>query len=526
MPTAEWHIDQPAFLSQEQLPGENQAGFLGISYTDGCDTRWRDLLCLGPLATAIDCSALAGTTAVAGSGCMVPATMNGTLGALVYMNRGTDPAKVKLSDMSVIDPGISLAEAGTSMIYTKSANGTEEISIGMENTAYQVITTVGNTTDTASANNESYKITIFGYAGSDPNSDTGQIAGMGRGSGSVSNLVFHNVLSGTVTMDASNWQQRAVITGESVTFTGFAVDGRAWILGTTMGPYYFNADFKRFVKLISELARSTANCRGMGTWTVHNGFTFIPLQRSLRTSKNVSYGQSVGVETYRENKSPVQGQHTHTWFSERWGYTPVYNAIVDKTYLCAFRRRSDGDWHQQEMSYYPIVTLGDGLECNFGIYTGTEGGRTLPTIVFGRDSDAGWFSEGRLDYFPSDTSYTYATSGSAYLTELRRFPNKVKRPTRFWFWAEGLSADETITVSLRTDSSGTAQVPTWIINAADDGATAGWCSRTLLPEESKSVSGHRLQPVLTLARGSTATNTPKITGRFYMDYETEDGKYA
>lgn len=525
MPRAEWLIDQPAFLSQEQLPGDQSGGLLAIDYTDGCDTRWRDQLVLGPLVANIDCSGLGGTTAVAGSGCIAPSTMNGTLGALVYMNRGTDPAKIKLSDMSVIDSGISLAEAGTSMIYTKSANGTEEISIGMKATAYQVIGTVGNTTDTASANNESYKIAIFGYAGSDPNSDTGQIAGLGRGTGTVDNLIAQNVLSGSVTMDASNWQQRAILAGESVTFTGFAVDGRAWVLGTIVGPYYLNADFRRFVKLFPELARDASNCRGMGTWSVYNGFTFIPLQRSLRTSKNVSYGQSVGVETFRENRSPVQGQHTFTWFSERWGYTPVYNPVTDKTYICAFRPRQSGDWHQNEMSYYPIITLADGVECNFGIYTGTEGGRTLPAHVFGRDSDAAYFSEARLDTFPSDTSYAYASSGSAYLTEMRRFPDMLKRPTKFWFWAENLSATQTITVTIRTDSSSTAQPPSWVFTSAKDGTSAGWCSVELGREEGASVSGHRLQPVITLATGSS-TASPRITGRFYMEYETEEAKYA
>lgn len=522
MHTAVWYPDQPAFLSYETVGPGNEPGFLATDYTDGCDTRWRGQLCLGPLSTAIDLSGQGGTTAVVGSGCMVPSTMNGTLGALVYVNRGTKPGKIKLSDMSSITSAITLGEAGTCAIYTKAGDGTEQVTLCMENTAYVVITTVGNTSDTTSANDQSYKITWMFYAGSDPNSDTGQIAGLGRGAGSVSNLVFQNVLSGTTDMDASNWQQRAVLAGESVTFTGGTVDGRAWILGTTVGPYYLNADFKRFVKLIPELARSAANCRGMASWSVYNGFTFIPLQRSMRTSKNVSYGQSVGVETYRENQSPVQGQHTTTWFSERWGYTPVYNAITDKTYLCAFRPKQEGDWHNQQMSYYPIITLGDGAECNFGIYTGTEGSRTLPTHLYGVDSDMAYFGEGRLDYFPSDTSYPYAAGGSWYGTELRRYQDKLKRPTRIRFNASGLTSTETIAVKLKLDG-GTAQTIT-TLTSADNADSSGYCVVDLTRdvEQSKSNRAFRVQPVITLARGSTTTLSPRVTGPIYMDYEVEE----
>jgi len=518
MPVAEWFPDQPAFLSYEQIQPGAEGGLLATDYTSNTDTRWRGQLCLGPKVTNLDLSAVGGTTATVNCGCVAPVSMN-VNGPHVYLGRGTDPAKVKLSDMSVIDPGISLSEAATSMIYTKSAGGTEEVSIGMDNTAYHVIATVGDSTDTASANNQSYKIRIFGYAGADPNSDTGQIAGFGRGGGSTQNLAMQNVLSGSVTMDASNWLQRAVFAGESLVFTGFVLDGRAWLVGTDKGPYYLNADFKRFVPLIEELARSTNHCRGMFRWSVYNGFAFIPLQRSLRTSKNVSYGASVGVETYRENRSPVQGQHTCGWASERWAYLPVYNPISDQTYLCAARPRQEGDWHAQQLSYYPIVTLAAGEECNFGIYTGTEGARTLPVCVFGRDSNAAYFGEGRVDYFPSDTSYAYASSGSWYGTELRRDPNRLKRPTRIRFMAENLSSSQTIAVKIKVDGGSEQTITT--VTATDRGEARGWCEVTLRPEESSSYAGFRLQPVMTLTSGS-ATASPRIVSPISMEYQAEE----
>lgn len=519
MPRAEWLVDQPAFLSYEQItPGSgdpNAGGLLAVDYTDNIDTRWRGQACLGPKVTNIDLSGLGGTTANVNCGAIAPSSMNAT-GPFLYMGRGTDPAKVKLSDMSSVDSGISAAEAITSMIYSKSAAGTEEIAYGMDNTPYGVITTVGNTTDTTSTNDQSYKIRIFGYAGADPNSDTGQIAGFGRGSGTPQNKAFQNVLSGSVTMDASNWQQRAVFAGESLVFTGFVLDGRAWLVGTDKGPYYLNADFKRFVPLIEELARSTNHCRGMFRWSVYNGFAFIPLQRSLRTSKNVAYGASVGVETYRENRSPVQGQHTGGAASERWAYLPVYNPITDQAYLCAARPRQDGDWHQQQLSYYPIVKLASGEECNYVTYTGTEGGRTLPTVVFGRDSNAAYFGEGRVDYFPSDTSYEYASTGSLYLTELRRSPNKLKVPRRFRFYAEDLGTSETIAIKVKLDG-GSEQTIETVSNTYRGGAD-GWVDVRLGETEARSYAGFRIQPVLTFASG-TATASPRIVSNFEMEYD-------
>jgi hypothetical protein len=113
--------------------------------------------------------------------------------------------------MGVVDSGVSVAEAVTSMLYTKSAAGTEEIVLGMDNTAYHVITTVGNTTDTASANDDGFKITIFGYAGADPNSDTGQIAGFGRVDGRDVGVVVNDFTTKGSSTSATNSRKMGYI---------------------------------------------------------------------------------------------------------------------------------------------------------------------------------------------------------------------------------------------------------------------------------------------------------------------------
>lgn len=509
MPQAEWRVDGPGLLSVEQTAGDGE-GFLGTDYTEGCDTRWANTLVLAPKLNNLDLSGVGGTAANVNCGAIAPASMNAT-GPFLYLGRGTDPAKVKLADMSVIDPGISLGERATSAIYTKTASGTEEISFGMDNTAYHVIGTVGNTTDTASANDDSYKARIFGYAGA--SSATGQIAGLGRGTGSVMNVAALNVLSG-VTMDNGNWNTRATFAGEPIIFTGFAMDGNFQLIGTTNGPYFLNSDFQEFQALIEELDQNDRHCRNMASWSVLGPAVLIPLARSLRISRNLQ-GSSVGPEVYRENTSPVTSPMASFCASELWGYGTFYNAVQDVTYLCAIRPRLPGDWHFYPLSYFPLVKLGSGIESDYSVYTGTLGGRTLPTVVMGKDSDAAYFGEGRLNRFIDDTSYQYGASGTWYGTELRRLPHVWKRLRWIEFEASNVSATQTITVKVQIDGETAVQVGGQV-TATD----ARGMVRVVVPHLQE-LKGKRLRPVIEMATGSS-TASPRIEGVIRLGYDMED----
>ena len=107
-------------------------------------------------------------------------------------------------------------------------------------------------------------------------------------------------------------------------------------------------------------------------------------------------GASFGPETYPENTSPVSGTNTAFAYSDRWAYFVFYNTANDISYLCAARDRARQDWHGHAVSWFPLATLGAGIESHAALYTGTEGNtdRTLGMIVLGRDSDIGWFDEG------------------------------------------------------------------------------------------------------------------------------------
>ena len=456
---AEWQVYGPQLASFEV--GEN--GYLGIEYVDNCDTRWEGMLTLGPLLTTLDCAARAGTLANVNGFAVAPITMQAA-GPFLYGSGGTKWPKIKLtggvSALTLSSNGSegALGEASTCVLYTKNAAGTEEVSFGMANTAYRVVTVVGSgATDTDSANASGLIYSILSAAGSD--SANRQIACLGRGSGTPHNKVDQITLSGTVTMATPSATTRATIAGEAITFTGFSLDGDRWLLGTSNGTYYLDEQAQAFSPTMEELDNDTAHCAQMGRWSTFRNRVIIPLRRSLRYSKNVIEGSSVGPESYRENTSPIAGTCTAFTSSERWGYMPFYNPVLDRTWLCAVRPRQGGDWHGYDLSYFPIANLGAGIESRAAIYTGTQGNtaRTMPLVVIGYDTDIASFDEGRVDFFPNDTGYKYAASGTAYFTEMRRQGTANKDIDFFIVETADCSATQTVTLSVTgKDENGTS----------------------------------------------------------------------
>lgn len=505
--TAEWQVFGPQLASFEGSDG----GYLGVEYTDNCDTRWEGQLILGPALTVLSCAARGGTTANINGFAVAPITMQAA-GPFLYGSGGTKWAKISLtggtSALTLASDGTegAMAEATTCVLYTKNAAGTEEISFGMANTAYRVITAVGaTTTDTDAANASSLIYSILSAAGND--AANREIACLGRGSGTPHNKVDQITLSGTVTMATPSATTRATIAGEAFTFTGFALDGDRWLLGTSNGTYYIDSDASAFAPTMEELDNDTAHCAQMARWSIFRNRVIVPLRRSLRYSKNVIEGASVGPESYRENTSPITGTCQAFASSERWGYMTFYNAVQDKTWLCAVRPRQGGDWHSYDLSYFPIAKLADGIESHAAIYTGTQGNtaRTLPLVVIGYDTDIASFNEGRVDNFPTDTSYTYATSGTTYFTELRRQAQYNKDIDYFIVETANCSATETVTLSLTsTDENGNA-------STTQLGGPITSNGRHKIQVRGKTDVTHARypKPQIALASGSSATS-PKV----------------
>jgi len=505
-----WKLGAPALNSVERTP----EGLLSVSYTDNVDCRWGDVVTLGPLVTVIDCSA-AGGTAANTVAIVFSDTMSATREYL-YGFRGTKWVKIRMDTAAVVSDGTetALAEAATDAIKTTAANGTQEISIGMDNTAYEVITTVSDTaTDTHSANNSSVLNRIFGLAGSDD--AAGQIAGLGRSgaAGTAQNTIRQNVLSGTVTQDAPNWVTRATVSGEQIIFTGFALDGRFWMIGSSNGPYVLDSDGQRFRTYIDEIDNQTSsptNCFGLSSWSLLG--TIIPLNRSTRLSQDL-YGKSIGPETYRRNYSSVKGRMGKRDGSELWDYWPIYNVVEDDTYICAVRPRLDGDMidDASPVVFFPIVKLTD-VESKVVRYAGTRGSQSLPKVYLGHDTDVAYFSEGRHNRFIEDSTYPYAASGTLYGTELQRFPDRLKKVKRVGFKTRDCNSSETVTCSIvyrdHMEVSQTVALPATTSN--------GWHWYTM-PQGG--IEARSFYPTFAFARGGTTTNSPKIVGDFVVEFE-------
>lgn len=512
---AEWHLDTPMGNSVE----EGDPGLLSTDYTINVDTRFRGTVGLGPLVTTIDL-AQSSETAANANGMAFSRSMSSTreYGTVI---RGTKVGKVRLDTRAqVADSSMTaFAERARHILYSKTAAGDEEQVVGLDNAAYRACTTMGDTGgDTWAQNADAVFNRIHGHAGSD--NAAGQVAGFGRSgsTGTAMNTARQNILSGTVTMTNGTWVTRATLSGEAITFTGFAMDGDFWIVGTSRGPMYLDSNFQRFRLLIEGLDDSLVNCHGMISIPFLGPAVVVPLQRSLRAIRSLQ-SESIGIETYRNNLSPVQGTYTGgATASELWMYLPVKNPYTDDVFICAARPRQQGDPHNNVLSYYPIIRVED-KDCEFIEYAGTRGGVTNPTVYFGVDDDVAWFTEGQSNRFPVDATCTYAASGTWYGTQLRRDPEKGKKPSSFDFTAADCTSTETLTLSITIeDWQGVERTVQVGPPVTKNGFHRLWL------READAVDARRITPSIAFARGGTTTATPRIEGVLGMEYELTEGR--
>jgi hypothetical protein len=489
-----WDVSGAALNSREDTTYA-PTGRLGVAYTVNADTRFSDILCLGPAITTIDCGA-AGGTAADTTDFATSGTMNATV--YLYAARGTKWAKIQLSNATLISDGseTATAEAVTGLIYAKSADSTQTISVLMDNTVYRNITTVsGGATDTHSAHaSEKIRVArIVGGTATEP-----------KVLGAQGQTLKQIVLSGSVTMASDVWTDIAIIP-DNITPTSIIMDGPFIILNTNKGPYFLEQDSRSFRPLLESVGSNSENGRAAAIYSFLG--VLINLQTGTRYLKNVDQGGSVGPETYLQNDTPIKGRMTAFCFTERWGYMAVYDPLTDDTYLCAVRPRQAGDWHTTILSYYPIAKFTD-TNCNALIFTDIEGGRSQPTIFGGYNDDVFHMAVGTIDREIDDTGYTFAQSGSWYGTVMTRTPNRFKRIAAIQVRTVNCSATETVTVSVSVDGGAAQQIGYTITS---DGI------HTMEVPVGGELEGQEIQPIITLAGGGS-TATPRVKGKLRMFY--------
>lgn len=487
-----WKTVGPGFFSWAPF----ERGYAGIDYLTGADSRWPENtgLTLGPLIS--DVSLAQATETPANANCLA---LSGTMNATKYLlwGRGTKLSIQQASDMTLTSDGTETAMAApTSMLYTKNAGGTEEISVGQGAAAYRVVSSFGTgIATTHTANNEAVANIIMHHGAVE-----NVVAGLGG------QVVRQNELAGAVTMDASAWATRATLTGEELTMTGYAVlNSGAEIIGTTATPYYWDNRFQSFRPMFLSLPADSNNCMGLAESQFLD--VICPLANSTRYISDAGLATGViGPEAFIYNTSPLTGRWSGWCESGSvWGYCVIYNAVTTVSYLAAWRmsRPTDPFAGGAPIQYFPLAQL--SAVSNVMAPIGTFGGRTLPTIVLGRSSNMSWFSEGRTDAFPDDTSYTYAASGTAFFTGVKMPPGYEATVEWVRVRVASLTTSETVTVAIRPD---TTAAYTTVGNALTNNGTRG--QHVLYANQPGALVGSEIKPRLTLARGGTTTLTPRV----------------
>lgn len=513
----EWRVDGPDFFSHAKR-GE----YLGRHYGAGTDGRWQGVDCLGPLINSVpldtydvahsitllgSSTAVLGSSFILGPGVNAPtesiavavAKMNGIWYA--YIVRGQIPAKVRLSDMTLVQTGLNLTYDGTDVVATKNEKATSrrEVSIAQGDVgAYKVIdeADVSDTGDAWVDNLDAQPAKVFGIA---PD----------RTVLMTDKTVKGNIQSGTVTMKDPSWNTVSTLTNEDIAFTGFVMDGNFWVLGTSKGPYTLDPDTGDFVPLMPEADYSSENGRQMGHWFPIGAI--IPLKSGVRYSDALR-GESWGVERFLGNSSPVQGYASGGDGSTQWYIQAVYNEQTADTYLVAWRPRQAGDNHPYPLSPHVIARLA-GVKSRWIRHLGDlDGARTYPAWIGGHGANAFSFREGRTSRWINDTSgYQYAASGVTYLTEVQL--DEIGDIEAFEFHSANAAAGRTIQLAVSVNRAAAVTVGSPV---ASDGFQRVLAATTGVPQATAH-GGYLIRPEIRYATNDPA-NSPQVLGWLRMRY--------
>lgn len=533
---AVWRVDGPALMSTE-----GPDGYLGVAAYINADGRWEGTLCLGPLINEVtlstydrtwtgmspgEASSKPGTNFKLGSAVAATnADGQAEFGQIGYITRGHQLAKTDLSDMTLKRSRV-LPNPATTILRTEAEGGAypNELSVGMgEQSPYEVLTVSAThpNSDSWAQNSAGQSARVLAQAPDRVVALTGQ-------------TVTGNILTGAVTMQAPSWNTVATIRSAGLKFTGFGLDGNIWVVITSDGPYVLDADTAKFFPLMPEIDNNAENGPGSGHWSQIG--TVIALRSGATFLKAGSF-EGFGVEQFTRNETEIQGYPTAHAAALRWLYQIVYNPNNGHSYLIAWRFRRPGDPTSHLLQPFPIARF-PSLQSRYLRYLGTLNGvRSSLTLMGGYGSNAFHMLIGQTAREIDDSSYAYASTGNALLTELRNSPGTVKDLESCEFDLAGGTGDETVTVNVSVDGgtfnalSGTLKYPAipqraganaMKTNALNGVANTTGVQRLLFVDDSREplrwASGYRIQPRLDLARGSTNTNSPKVLGEFRLYY--------
>lgn len=532
--TALWQPDGPNLFTNEEISEQAPDGYLGIDYLDGCDSRWGNLLTLGPALTAatlsgsdttfpetlLDVSALldqntgldASPTAGMVSQIVTSPDANGA-GAHIYYGRQGYVTKQNAVTLAV-EATQSFTDNVTDLIATQTPSNVREVSAALQASAYQVANPIAASgADTWAANSSGEIARVFGK---DP-----QRVVEGQLSSGQTNW-RGNILAGAVTMLAPAWNTVTQIVNSAIVPTGFTVDGYRWVLGTSGGPYYLDPNLGTSYALLPSTDINTENSRNLGFWEFLGAI--IPGRYGIRFQR-ANIGRSFGVETFEGNHSTVQGYPTAYAGSARWLYEARYNPTTSTTWLVAYHPDNREIRPNRIVSPFVIGKIPSSNVSRAMNFVGTANQlRTTSILVMGNGTNSISTVVGETPQEIDDSNFRYITSGTAYMTELRRYPNLLKDIEAIEFESANCTAARTITVSLVV--SGDSTQPTTItLNGAlagvNDVISTNGYQRRLFVDGSNvpltTATSRRIKPQIAFAT-NVSTTAPQIIGpiRLYM----------
>ena len=472
-----WHLNRPMYNFRSR-----DAGNLTVDYSDGADHRWPKWVTLGPKLNPVALSTAGATLANTNKFALIPQASDTSIYWL-YTAHGDKLDKRLWSDMvAATNQPAAVAERVTDLLVTRTPAGTRELSAFMLATAYRVYPTITATgaTDTVSANNQSQILRIAGIA-------PDRIAGFSG------QKAYGNVLSSTITMDASSWQELAAFLDSDIVPTGFETTNGLWIWGTNIGPLMLNSQTQQFFALLGQLPADLDNCRG--TKFIEFMGVLIPLSTMLRAQSG-AFSERVGPERFG-NPNPIQGKVSAITSNADWAFTAHRNASESVTYFAASKPGSDG-----LPDFYGI---GKQTEVAEAMHVPPQATRDRQTLLIGADDDMNYVTIGNVPTWPDDTSYRYADDADQTIYGTEWYPPNPVRVEEIGFTLDSASAGQTVAPGIKgMTASGQVFSQTFApFNRAG-------LHRFPIPPALQGSPVVRYQPYFVL-RSSASTATPKLT---------------
>jgi hypothetical protein len=195
-------------------------------------------------------------------------------------------------------------------------------------------------------------------------------------------------------------------------------------------------------------------------------------------------------------------------------FQAIRNENDGDSYLIEWRRRQIGDPHpDKQFVPYPLAKF-TGEQCRYLRYLGRLGGvRTNPTLMGGKGSNAFWMTLGRTARDIEDVNHRFTTSGTLHLTELRRNPGVVRDLEAIEFETQDCTVTETVTPGITIDDVDQVSVSFEPIQ------TSGWRRINLAAlDGTPDLSGRRIKPRFSFARGTDSSLSPKVLGPLRLFY--------